>query len=67
MTTELTLSSLLAMSALMMVPITIFFYLQLGVIRETLAATVRMSVQLLLVGLYLKYIFQLIIFGHFSL
>jgi putative ABC transport system permease protein len=56
---ELPLLSLLWMYALMILPLSIFFYLRLGIIRDTLWALLRMSVQLLLVGLYLKYIFQL--------
>ncbi|MEE9367846.1 MAG: ABC transporter permease [Pontiella sp.] len=59
MTAELTIPALLSMYALMLVPLAIFFYLQLGIIRETLISIVRMTVQLVLVGLYLKYIFQL--------
>ncbi len=59
MSVELTITSMLAMYALMLVPLAIFFYLRLGIIRETLIALVRMTVQLILVGLYLKYIFQL--------
>ena len=59
MTAELSIPAMLSMYALMLVPLAVFFYLQLGIIRDTLLAMVRMTVQLLLVGLYLKYIFQL--------
>ena len=59
MTAELSIPAMLAMYALMLVPLAVFFYLQLGIIRDTLWAMARMTVQLLLVGLYLKYIFQL--------
>ncbi|HEY5653330.1 MAG TPA: ABC transporter permease [Pontiella sp.] len=59
MTIDLSFMSLASMYALMMVPLAIIFYLQLGIIRDTLFALVRMTVQLFLVGLYLKYIFQL--------
>jgi putative ABC transport system permease protein len=59
MTVDLSFSAMLSMYALMLVPLAIFFYLQLGLIRDTLWAMARMSIQLLLVGLYLKYIFQL--------
>jgi putative ABC transport system permease protein len=44
---------------LLLVPVAIFFYLRLGIIRDTLLAVARMTVQLLLVGFYLKYVFQL--------
>ncbi len=59
MTADLSLFAMISMYALMLIPLAIFFYLQLGMIRETLVAMARMTVQLVLVGLYLKYIFQL--------
>ncbi len=59
MTADLSIPAMLSMYALMLVPLAVFFYLQLGIIRDTLLAMARMTVQLLLVGLYLKYIFQL--------
>jgi putative ABC transport system permease protein len=59
MTADLSIPAMLSMYALMLIPLGIFFHLQLGIIRDTLLALVRMTIQLLLVGLYLKYIFQL--------
>jgi len=59
MTVDLSIPAVLSMYVLMLLPLAVLFYLQLGIIRETLWAMVRMTVQLLLVGLYLKYIFQL--------
>ncbi len=59
MNTDLSITSMLAMYALMIVPLAIFFYLRLGIIRDTLISLLRMTVQLILVGLYLKYVFQL--------
>lgn len=59
MTADLSIPAMLSMYALMLVPLAIFFYLQLGLIRDTLWAMARMTLQLLLVGLYLKYVFQL--------
>jgi putative ABC transport system permease protein len=59
MTTDLSIPSMLSMYLLMLIPLAVFFYLQLGIILDTLLALVRMTVQLILVGLYLKYIFQL--------
>lgn len=58
MSVDLSISSMLAMYGLMIVPLAIFFYLQLGLVRDTLEAMFRMTVQLILVGLYLKFIFQ---------
>lgn len=59
MTVDLSIPAMVSMYALMLVPLAIFFYLQLGLIRDTLWALARMTVQLLFVGLYLNYIFQL--------
>ncbi len=59
MNADLSITSMLAMYALMIVPLAIFFYLRLGIIRDTLISLLRMTVQLILVGLYLKYVFQL--------
>jgi len=59
MTADLSIPALLSMVALMLIPLAIFFYLQLGVVRETVISIIRMIVQLILVGLYLTYIFQL--------
>jgi putative ABC transport system permease protein len=59
MTAELNLSARLSMYALMLIPLAVFFHLQLGLVRETLLALARMTVQLVLVGLYLNYVFQL--------
>jgi putative ABC transport system permease protein len=59
MTTDLSITALLSMYVLILIPVGIFFHLQLGIIRDTLIALARMTAQLFLVGLYLKYIFQL--------
>lgn len=59
MTADLTFPAMLAIYAMMLVPLAIFFHFQLGIICETLLALARMTIQLVLVGLYLKYIFQL--------
>jgi putative ABC transport system permease protein len=45
--------------ALMLIPITILWYYKTNLVKDTLIATARMTVQLLLVGLYLEYIFDL--------
>ena len=54
MSVDLSITSMLWMYALMLVPLAIFFYLQLGIIRDTIFSMLRMTVQLILVGLYLK-------------
>ncbi len=59
MTTDLSLFAMVSMYALMLIPLAILAYLQLGMLREMVIGMVRMTVQLGLVGLYLKYIFQL--------
>jgi putative ABC transport system permease protein len=59
MSVDLSITSMLWMYALMLVPLAIFFYLRLGIIRDTVLSLIRMTVQLILVGLYLKYVFQL--------
>jgi putative ABC transport system permease protein len=59
MSTELTFTSMVWMYTMLLVPLAVFFHLQLGIIRDTVISVIRMSVQLVLVGLYLKYIFVL--------
>jgi putative ABC transport system permease protein len=59
MTVDLSIPAMASMYGLMLIPLAILFYLQLGIIRDTLWSLFRMTVQLFLVGLYLKYIFQL--------
>ncbi len=43
---------------LLLIPLGIFWYYQIGLIRQTLIAIVRMTVQLLLVGLYLGWLIK---------
>jgi len=43
---------------LMIIPLLIFRYYKTGLVKPTLWALVRMTIQLLLVGLYLEYIFK---------
>lgn len=45
--------------ALMLIPVFVLWYYKTGLVKDTIIATVRMTVQLLLVGLYLEYIFKL--------
>ncbi|MEG1555677.1 MAG: iron export ABC transporter permease subunit FetB [Bacteroidales bacterium] len=44
---------------LLLIPIGIFKYYQVGLTKSMLISMLRMSIQLFLVGLYLKYLFQL--------
>ncbi len=43
---------------LMLIPLLIFYVYRTGLVRSTLWALIRMTVQLLFVGLYLEYIFR---------
>ncbi|MCF6366714.1 MAG: ABC transporter permease [Bacteroidales bacterium] len=45
--------------ALMLIPVLALWYYKTGLVKDTIIATARMTVQLLLVGLYLEYIFEL--------
>jgi len=45
--------------ALMLIPVFVLWYYKTGLVKDTLVATARMTVQLLLVGVYLEYIFKL--------
>ncbi len=45
--------------ALMLIPVFILWYYKTGLVKDTIVATARMTVQLLLVGVYLEYIFKL--------
>ncbi len=45
--------------ALMLIPVLVLWYYKTGLVKDTIVATVRMTIQLLLVGLYLEYIFKL--------
>jgi putative ABC transport system permease protein len=44
---------------LMIIPIAIFGYYKTGLVRSTIISVLRMTIQLLLVGIYLEYIFKL--------
>jgi putative ABC transport system permease protein len=45
--------------ALLLIPIFVLWYYKTGMVKDTLIAVARMTVQLLLVGVYLEYIFKL--------
>ncbi len=52
-------TALLSGYVLFTIPLAAFWYFSTGLIRDTVIAIVRMTVQLILVGLYLEFIFQL--------
>ena len=51
--------SLFAGYALLIIPIAVLWYYKTGLIKDTIIAVTRMTVQLLLVGVYLEYIFKI--------
>ncbi len=59
MIVDMDAASTISMFALLLIPIGIFIWLNLCLIRETIISALRMGIQLFLVGFYLKYIFQL--------
>lgn len=58
-TIDIPIPHLLLSYSLLLIPIGLSFKLKLGLTRELLIGAVRMSAQLVLVGLYLKYIFEI--------
>ncbi|MDA3898964.1 MAG: ABC transporter permease [Spirochaetes bacterium] len=50
--------SMLLFSSILILPILAAFYLKLGITRNVLYSTARMTIQLTLVGVYLKYLFN---------
>ncbi len=57
--TSLSWQSFIWIYLLLLIPLTVFYIFKITLIRETVEAVVRMTVQLLLVGLYLRIIFNL--------
>ena len=55
---ELSYSGIAAVYLLLLPVLLLSMRYRLGIVRDTLWAVARMSVQLLLVGLYLRYVFQ---------
>ena len=56
-TADISLFGLIVTYSLMLIPIFIFYLLRLKLIKDAIVAVIRMSVQLFLVGFYLKYLF----------
>jgi putative ABC transport system permease protein len=44
---------------LMIIPIIVFWHYKTGLVKDTIISVLRMTIQLLLVGVYLEYIFEL--------
>ncbi len=59
MTKDITLFGLIIAYSLLLIPLLIFKFLKIKLINDTIIAFLRMSIQLFLVGIYLKYIFEL--------
>ena len=56
---DISYPSLFAGYALLLIPIIILWYYKTGLIKDTIIAVIRMTIQLLLVGVYLEYIFKI--------
>ncbi len=54
---DLSILSIIAAFSLLIVPIAISIWLQLGIVRETLIAATRMGIQLVFAGIYLSWLF----------
>ncbi|MFC2130291.1 ABC transporter permease [Bacteroidota bacterium] len=57
-TSEITWINLAIGSLVILIPLTIFYYYKTGLVKPMSVAFLRMAVQLTLVGVYLKYIFE---------
>ncbi len=55
---DLNLSSMLFAYLLLLLPLTILVVMRIKLVKETIISVFRMSIQLALVGIYLKYIFE---------
>ncbi len=58
-TTDISLLSMALIYAMLLIPLAITWKLKVSFIQTTLVAALRMTVQLILVGLYLQFIFEL--------
>jgi len=58
-TVDLSFFSMVMCAVLLLVPVLVASYLKLGVIRSLLVSTVRMVVQLVLIGFFLEFLFNL--------
>ena len=55
---DINLTNLIIVYSLMIIPILIFIFFRLRLVKKTAISIARMTVQLALVGLYLKFIFN---------
>ena len=44
--------------SLLMIPVAVFYYLKTGLVKDTIIAAIRMTIQLLAVGVYLEFLFR---------
>lgn len=58
-TLDLSIWDMIFMFAVLAAPITMLWFFRLGMAKDAILAAGRMTVQLILIGLYLKYIFKL--------
>lgn len=58
-TPDITLFSLFLCSLLLLIPLAVSLIFRLRIIRSTLWSALRMAVQLVLIGIFLKYLFQI--------
>ncbi len=58
-TPEISNFSLVLCSLLLIIPFIVSIIFRLGIIKSTLTSVIRMAAQLLLIGIFLKYLFQL--------
>lgn len=57
-TIDISIPALISLYALLIIPFCIMWYFKVALIKDMLISGLRMSVQLLLVGVYLKYVFE---------
>ncbi len=55
---DISILSMMLCFLLLIIPVIIYSYIKLPLIKETLLSAARMTIQLFLMGIYLKYLFQ---------
>lgn len=56
---DLSFFSMLMCGVLLLIPILVFWYFKIGLLKKLIISTIRMSIQLLLIGIFLEYLFKL--------
>lgn len=56
---QLNMIQMISLFSLLLIPATIMYFLKIALLKDMIIAVARMSVQLLFIGFYLKYIFEL--------